>query len=198
MRARWHVMTLSLAAALFLLGAGDPEKEKEAAPPPTGGGPVPPFGEAPKAAAPKPDTRTWNARAGELAFTAVMKPGIPDPGQVVEVIITAASIPKTPHPKYGSRVPMEAASIIVELTSPAGEVVGRFVAHPMPLTAGKYGLHLTPANDGLYTMGIRGSTAQGQAISADIKLPVKVWPLPAELQGTGEPSEGGARRPIKG
>jgi hypothetical protein len=113
-------------------------------------------------------------------------------------MIAANSVPKTPHPRFGNRVPIENASLTVEVSSPGGELVARFLAHPIPLSSGKYGLHFTPAQEGIYTLSIKGSTAEGKALVADIKLPVKVWPLPAELQGSGdEADKSGGRKPIK-
>ena len=69
----------------------------------------------------------------------------------------------------------------------------------MPLTKGRYGLHFTPSQEGLYTLTLKGKTAKGEALSAELKLPVKVWPLPAELEGTGAAGAGSGRRgPISG
>lgn len=160
----------------------------------------PPFGEAPKAAqeaAPKPAERQWTVKAGDFEIAVSMKPGIPDPDQMTEVMITANAIPKTPHPRYGSRVPQENANITVELTNPAGETVAKYLAHAMPLASGKYGIHVTPRQEGIYTLAVRGKSEDGKSISGDIKLPVKVWPLPAELQGSGDSSDKGQRKPIK-
>jgi hypothetical protein len=160
----------------------------------------PPFSDGPAqgASAQKPPERTWTVKAGEMAFTVGMKPGIPDPDVVTTIVIAAAQMPKTPHPRYGNRVPLEAASLTVEISSPGGEVIGKFKAHEMPLSSGKYGLHFTPAQEGIYTLAIRGTSANGKELSANIKLPVKVWPLPAELQGSGDDADkGGGRRPVK-
>lgn len=160
----------------------------------------PPFSDGPSqaASATKPAERTWTVKAGDMAFTVGMKPGIPDPDVVTEIMIAASFIPKTPHPRFGNRVPMEAASVTVEVSSPGGEVVGKFKAHEMPLSTGKYGLHFTPAQEGIYTLAIRGTSADGKELSANIKLPVKVWPLPAELQGSGDDADkGGGRKPVK-
>jgi hypothetical protein len=164
----------------------------------------PPFADKKKAAdQPKPADRTWNVLkegpGGKYAFSLAMKPGIPDPGQVTEVIITANALPVRPDPVYGSQVPLDGARIVVELTNPAGELVGRYLAHAMPLAKGKFGVHLTPSQEGVYTLGLKTRTAKGEEVSADVKLPVKVWPLPAELEGNGDKiGGGGGRAPIKG
>jgi hypothetical protein len=159
----------------------------------------PPFSDAPKTAdAPKPPERTWTVKSGEFIFTVGMKPGVPDPDQVTEIMIAANSVPKRADPKFGNRVPIENANIVVEVSSPGGETVAKFRAHAMPLSSGKYGLHFTPAQEGIYTLAIKGTTADGKALNGELKLPVKVWPLPAELQGSGaDQDSSGGRKPIK-
>lgn len=162
----------------------------------------PPFADSGKKAAAKPEARTWNViQKGDvkLAFAAEMKPGVPDPQQLTEIMLTASAIPARPDPVFGSQVPLEGARIIVEIMNPAGQLVGRYLTHPIPFAKGRFGLHFTPSQEGIYTLGIRGKTQKGEAINAEVKLPVKVWPLPPELEGTGEKAEGGGRRgPITG
>jgi hypothetical protein len=156
----------------------------------------PPFAEKPKAAAPKPPERTVEALQGDkYAFGVRMKPAIPAPGEVTEITISANAVPKTAHPTYGHRVPLESAELWVEMTSPAGEVVGRYIAHPVPLAHGKYALHFTPGQDGLYNIGIRGTADGKDNVQADAKLPVNVWPLPAELENASKQA-GDTRRPL--
>lgn len=172
---------LSLAA--LLIAAGDPPTEEKKGPP---------FADGPteKKAEPKPETRNWTVVKDNYSYTFTFTPGIPEPGQVVEVFVNASSIPKTPHPKYGTRVPIDGARITLDAINPAGELVGRYLTHTMPLASGKYGLHFTPSQDGLYRLVLKGKTSDGQELSAEVKLPVNVWPLPKELEGSG--AEGGA------
>ncbi len=156
-----------------------------------------PFADGPddeKAKAPKPPTRTWTVKEGNFAFTFDFKPGVPDPGQVVEVIVLATEGPKTPHPRYGNRIPLGGATFTVEATNPAGESIGRFRAHGFALQAGRYGLHMTPTTEGLYALDLAGKTSDGRDLRASLKLPVAVWPLPSELEGTGADVGAGPRR----
>lgn len=158
----------------------------------------PPFADGPtEKKTPKPSSRSWTVTKDGFSMSYLFVPGIPDPGQVTEVVIVASAVPKTPHPRYGSRVPLENARITVEITTPAGEVVGAFVAHELPLTSGKYGLHFTAQQEGIYSLKLEGKTADGKQIRSEVKLPVAVWPLPDELKGSGD-SEGArtARRPV--
>lgn len=159
-----------------------------------------PFADGPDAkkdAGPRPERRTWTVKSGDYAFTLEFNPGIPTPNQVAEIVILAGSIPKTPHPRYGNRIPMEGARILVEATNPAGQSVGRFLAHPFELQAGRYGLHLTPTQEGMYELFIEARTAEGEKVEARVKLPVNVWPLPKELEGGGEDvGNSGQRRPV--
>ncbi|MCK6547476.1 hypothetical protein L6R52_16630 [Myxococcota bacterium] len=189
-------LVLSSLALAGVVNAEGEEKKAEPATEQKG----PPFGEAPKKAddTPRPPDRSWTVKAGEFEIRVQMKPGVPDPDQLTEILVFANAIPKTPHPVYGSRVPLENASLTVTVESPARETVGRFVAHQMPQSTGRYGLHFTPKQEGIYSLAIRGTSADGKAVSADVKLPVKVWPLPAELQGAGDVDKGaGGRRPLK-
>ncbi|MEQ9498178.1 MAG: hypothetical protein RIT81_15005 [Deltaproteobacteria bacterium] len=146
----------------------------------------------------KPESRSWTVTKDGFSMSYLFVPGIPDPNQVTEIVIVASAVPKTPHPRYGSRVPLENARIALEITNPAGEVVGSFVAHELPLTSGKYGVHFTAQQEGIYSIRLKGKTADGKDIRSDVKLPVAVWPLPKELQGSGD-AEGArtARRVIR-
>lgn len=173
--------TLATVGLLGLLaaGAGDEGKKK------------PPFADGPeKEEAPKPAVRNWTVNEKGFSFTFSFAPGIPDPKQMSEILILANKIPKTPHPRYGSRVPLKNARITLELTNPAGELVGTYLAHAMPLSRGKYGLHFTPTQEGIYKVSLSGRTQSGEELAAKLDFPVAVWPLPKELQGSGDDAGG--------
>ncbi len=160
----------------------------------------PPFGERKKPPPPKPPTRTWTLeQKGDRNFLIDfdMKPGIPDPGQLTEVMISLNEVPAKPHPRFGNRVPQQDARVVVELNGATGELLGRYVAHAIPLSRGKYGLHITPAAEGIHTMVLRATTADDYRLNGEVKLPVAVWPLPEALQGAGAAKKTGRRRPIK-
>jgi hypothetical protein len=169
------------------MGAGEGDDKKK-----------PPFADGPeeKKDTPKPATRVWSVATQTHAFSLNFSPGIPDPNQTTEILIAANSIPKTPHPTFGTRVPLKDARLTIEVTNPAGQVVGTYLAHPIPLSAGKYGLHVTPTQAGIYTLAVKGRTADGQDVAAELKMPVAVWPLPKELEGSGDAEGGQSRRPI--
>lgn len=199
LRAALAALPVGLAAPA--LAQGTPAPSASAAPEKKG----PPFADAkPDAAqAPKPDRRVWNvvqeSESGKFAYSFEMKPGVPDPEQVTEILINANAIPLKRDPEFGNNVPLIDARIVIEVTNPAGQLVGRYLSHAVPLTKGRYGLHFTPSQEGLYTLTLKGKTAKGEALSAELKLPVKVWPLPAELEGTGAAGAGSGRRgPISG
>lgn len=165
----------------------------------------PPFADAKPeaAAAPKPERRTWNvvqeSESGKFSFAFEMKPGVPDPEQLVEIIINANAIPKKADPVFGSTVPLIDARLVIEVTNPAGQLVGRFTPHAMPLTKGRYGMHFTPSQEGIYGLTLKGKSAKGEVLQGELKLPVKVWPLPPELEGTGAAgATAGRRGPISG
>lgn len=161
----------------------------------------PPFAEKAKPPPPKPEERAWTtSQKGEdktFQYDFLFKPGIPNPNQLTEVMVSVNEIPKRAHPQFGNRIPQQNADLVIELTSPAGEVVGRYRAHAIPLSRGKYGVHMTPKQDGLYTISVRGTTEAKDTLTTELKLPVNVWPLPKELEGTGEASRTARRRPVK-
>ena len=181
-----RIVTVALGA-LFLMGAGEGDDKKK-----------PPFADGPeeKKTTAKPAQRNWSVSTKTHAFTLSFAPGIPDANQTTEILMVANSIPKTPHPTFGTRVPLKDARLVLEFTNPAGEVVGRYLAHPIPLSAGKYGVHFTPTQAGIYTVGVKGRTSDGQDVAAELKMPVAVWPLPKELEGSGDPEGGNVRRVI--
>lgn len=181
-----RLAALPLAAGL-LFGAADAMAQ------PFADGP-----DADKKVAPKPERRSWTVKEADFAFTFDFKPGIPDPNGVVEIIVFATEVPKTPHPRYGNRIPLGDATFTVEALNPAGESVGRFLAHPFALQAGRYGLHVTPTQEGIYELVLAGKSSDGRDLKARLKMPVAVWPLPKELEGSGADVGGGPsrRRPI--
>lgn len=162
----------------------------------------PPFAGAPKsekADAPKPATRAWTVvQKGDKSFSFEfrMSPGVPDPNQLTEVYVIVNEQAARAHPRYGNTIPQESAQVVLELENAAGQVVGRYKAHGIPLSSGKYGVHMTPGTEGLHTIRLSGKTAEGVALSGELKLPVGVWPLPKELEGAGEAPGTGGRRAV--
>lgn len=133
-----------------------------------------------------PPVRVWTTRQDAFVFTAEFKPGVPKPGQLTEILFSASSLPKTAHPRFGTQVPMNDAHLTLRFESPRGEDLGRYLAHALPLTKGRYGLHFTPSERGIYRLVLEGKTSEGSAVRAEFALPVNVWPLPDALQGAGD------------
>ena len=75
--------------------------------------------------------------------------------------------------------------------------MGRYLGHSVPFSRGKYGVHMTPKADGIHSLKLEGTTEKGLKMDVEVKLPVNVWPLPKELQGTGDAPSSARRRPIK-
>ncbi|MEO1232396.1 MAG: hypothetical protein AAFZ18_26220 [Myxococcota bacterium] len=157
----------------------------------------PPFADGPDAPKipPRPKTRTWTVVKDAFTFTFQFDPGIGVRNEVLEVSVTSLETPTRPDPKWGSTVPLIGARMVAEHLSPAGEVLARYRMHEIPLVNGKYALHLTPSEEGLHGLRLRGRLADGREISAALKLPVDVWPLPKELEGKGD-SGGAVRRRV--
>lgn len=157
---------------------------------------APPFAGDPNADAvgPKPEVRQWGVRQGDLAVAFLFEPGIPSVNQVT----TISAVPERTGGSFsGAR--MEGASLQLVIKDPDGKKVGTYVLHAYPLSASKYGTHFTPTREGIYSLELTGKSADGSDVSASLEMPVDVWPLPKELQGTGA-AAGGARvrGPIRG
>lgn len=177
----------SLALALSFLE--DARAEQDKAGPPFADGP-----DEPKVA-PRPKTRAWTVVNRPFTFSLSFAPGILEKGKVAEIVLTGIETPKTPDPRFGSTVPMIGAKLVAEISSPAGQLIRRYLMHPIPLTQGKYAFHFTPDEEGIHGLKIVGKLADGRSVSASLKVPVDVWPLPKELEGTGD-SGGAVRRRV--
>lgn len=158
-----------------------------------------PFAGSPdKPTATPPKHRRWMVKSGVFAFALQFTPGVPNPGQMTEILLSVGEVPKTPDPRFGTHIPEKQASIIAALRSPDGASTVRYRVHELPGAAGQYGLHVTPKASGIYTLEFTGRTHDGRRLFATVQLPVGVWPLPPELEGQGAPIGGAARarRPI--
>lgn len=159
------------------------------------------------AEAPKPPERpaersfslqVEGTKSSKFDINARFSPGVPNAEQRTEIFFTVNEVPKTPHPRYGTAVPAAGARLVVELTNPVGDVVARYLAHEIPLSAGKFGVHITPPQDGMMGLLLKGRTRDGKTFEGSLSFPVNVWPLPAELMSDKGKSSTGGRRPISG
>lgn len=160
---------------------------------------APPFADDPDApkVPPKPERRAWTVETKPFTFASEFVPGIPEAGNVVEVTVSAIETPKTPDPRWGSTVPLSGAQLVAELSSPAGEVLRSYVLHPVPLAQGKYAFHFTATEAGIHGLSLKGKLADGRAVNAKMKVPVDVWPLPKELEGSGAAGAPTRRRALR-
>lgn len=159
----------------------------------------PPFADGPDEPKlpPKPATRNWTVVKDAFTYQFAFQPGIPEAGKLTVVEMAGLEKPPVPDPKWGSTAPLVGAKFVVSLITPAGEIAERYVMHPVPLVDGKYALHLTPPGGGMYGLRVDGKLADGRKVQAEVKLPVDVWPLPKELEGTGDPGGAVRRRVVR-
>lgn len=158
----------------------------------------PPFADGPEAPVEKrPEQRVWTVVRAPFTFTFEFDPGIAMPDQVSTITVSAVETPKTPHPRYGSRIPLSEAKIVATVRNPAGVVTHRHKVHAVPLVEGKYAFHVTTTEKGIHEVELSGKLGDGRPLSAAVKIPVDVFPLPPELQGTGDKAAGAPRRAIR-
>lgn len=182
------IASLALALTAGLALADEPQGPKG-----------PPFADGPDTpkVPPKPKRRAWVVVRAPLTFAFEFVPGIPAKDAVAEVTFAASEKPSTPDPRWGSAIPLAGANLVAELESPAGEVIERYVAHPVPLAQGKYAFHFTPTEEGVHGLRIVGTLADGRSVNAELKVPVDVWPLPKALEGTGDAAASSRRRAVR-
>ena len=138
------------------------------------------------------------AKGSKFDIGARFAPGIPNAEERTELTLTINEVPKTPHPRYGTAIPATGARIVVELLNPVGDVVARYLAHEIPLSAGKFGLHITPPQDGMLALNLKGRTRDGKTFEGSMRFPVNVWPLPDDMMSEKSKTTSGGRRPVKG
>lgn len=169
--------------------------------------PAPPASGDQPAEAPKPPERpaertatlqVEGSKSSKFDLSVRFVPGVPNAEERTEIFLTVNEVPKTPHPRYGTAVPATGARLVVELLNPVGDVVARYLAHEIPLSAGKFGLHVTPPQDGMLGLNVKGRARDGKTFEGSLRFPVNVWPLPDDMMSTQGKSGSGARRPVLG
>lgn len=138
------------------------------------------------------------SKGSKFDISARFAPGVPNAEERTELILTINEVPKTPHPRYGTAVPVTGARVVVELKNPVGDVVARYLAHEIPMSAGKFGLHITPPQDGMLGLNIKGRIREGKTFEGTMRFPVNIWPLPDDMMSERTKTTGGGRRPVKG
>ena len=104
----------------------------------------------------KPGIRTFHKKARDHEMFLTVVPGIPEVGRAVEMQLRAFKIPKTPHPQYGARIPMDNAIIVAtaahekELTTSID-----YLLHPIG-DPGTFGFHFTPVSKGYHNIIFAG------------------------------------------
>lgn len=145
-------------------GAADKKAEEPAKP------------EPPKPVPPKPESRVVQLKDKGLLFNVRLRPGAPDPGQVVEVFIEMNEVPPVPDPVYGEQIPIKDAQITVEVTDADGAgYTTAYRVHPLQ-DAGSYGMHFTPARKDNYRLTLKGKHTTGR-YEVGTRVPVGIWPF---------------------
>jgi hypothetical protein len=126
-------------------------------------------------AAAKPPQRTVEARSGDLVFMVTHRPGVPEPGESVDVRIELVEKPAVPDPVYGETIPVKDLSFLAQVHSETGPATF-YRVHALQ-DAGGYGFHFTPFGRAILTVAFDG-TYKGVKFHSGIQIPVGIWPLP--------------------
>lgn len=151
-------------------------------------------GEAqPKAAAPapeKPAALDLRKDADNVSYKLVVKPGVSLPDRTLTVTVELAEILKTPDPTFGSRRPVDGASVELIMVAPTA---AKKKAPPPWADArraiklgdvGTYGATFTPPVEGVYGLYVRSTDEKLGELTHGFQVPVGVWPIP---EGTETP-----------
>jgi hypothetical protein len=134
----------------------------------------PPKEPAPKGPESKPEMRSIQVKSGYLSFNILLRPGVPDPGQVVEITMDMAEVPPVPDPIYGERIPVKNASITASVTDAAGYSLN-YRVHSLQ-DAGSYGFHFTPMRKDTYQVTLKGVYKE-KKFNPDFEVPAGIWPF---------------------
>ncbi len=139
------------------------------------------------------DTTVLRKKRGDYYFDLTVEPARPVVGHRMTLALDLAQESETPHPMYGSRVPVKGASLVATLhreTDPRN--VKRFIMHPLG-GAGSYGFHFTPPAEGLYVLTLE---RRGEALpEVEFKIGVGVeTPKQDESEAPEDPLGFGRRR----
>lgn len=136
-----------------------------------------------------PPVVTQRIEDDSRAFSVKIRPGVVQPGETVRVVIEVSDKLAQAHPVYGSRKPVETASVRAFLfNAPAvGSkpktptwptwptwIEGR-LAVALP-DAGSYGVSFTPSSTGAHTLLVQG-TADGKGFGFSVLVAVGQWPI---------------------
>jgi hypothetical protein len=156
----------------------------------------PPFAGDPLAeeVGPRPASRKWNLKEGNIVLSFLFEPGIPNVDQLTTITVVAQ---RQKGRSIVGRQRLEGADIELTFKTPDGRAIGRYQLHANPMSRAKYATHFTPTAEGVHEIVVSGKTADGTPLGGTLALPVDVWPLPEELEGTGAKiAGGGARAPV--
>lgn len=134
---------------------------------------------APAAAEPPPIEYTLTVKEAAWRVRVTLRPGRPEPGEPLEILLDVARHPDIPDPTYGDRIPLDKARLALSLSGP-----GHRQRHRLwPLgDAGIYGTHWTPPARGLWTATLEPLDTKAEAPHVSFQLGAGV-PMPASTEG---------------
>jgi hypothetical protein len=146
---------------------------------------------------PRPATRTIPRKVGEMIYMLKMKPGVPEPGDMVELTIDVVQAVQTPHPVYGDRIPVGGAKILAKVAhEKAPDAALKYQVQPFG-DEGTYGFHFTPEQLGKYLVTFSVLISGRDKDDVKFSVPIGVWPLPADADMGDSLDDGQGKRGVK-
>ena len=123
---------------------------------------------------------TLTAKEGAWRVRVTLRPGQPEPGQPLDILLDVAKHPDIPDPTFGDRIPLDRAVRLALVFSGPGQ---RQRHRLWPLgDAGIYGTHFTPPSKGLWTATLEPLDTKAEAPRASFQIGAGV-PMPASSEG---------------
>lgn len=135
----------------------------------------------------------FKTRNADFAFTLRVRPGLPKPGEVVELRLDVQRIHEPPDPVQGDREAYNEAQLSA-VFSRDGAGGRPYLFHKLPLP-GEYGLHVLPTDQGVHELAI-GRRSGKPGMDINFKVGVGV-PHPLRPDDALATVAAGSRGPVR-
>jgi len=123
---------------------------------------------------PEVQLRSYQVVDDRIAGNLLMRPGVPKSGMRIEFILEVGHQLKEPDAIYGNVKPLNGAKLLARFSGPGETLLRIPLETDMP---GKYGIHVTPASQGKYTLKVKGKKGRDK-FEFEYQVYVDTWPAP--------------------